>query len=148
MIYLSEINGDNYKAIIRLSVNEDQKPYVASNSVILAKAYAYRLEGGTALGIFEDGTAVGLISYRILDNSCILDQFMIDKRFQGKGFGKEALSIFIEAGKKEGKCNKIILCFIEGDKVAEALYKSYGFVIIDRDEAEDEPAEIIMERFL
>ena len=55
MINLSEINGINYKAVLRLKVSEDQKSYVASNSAILAKAYAYRMEGGTALGIFKDG---------------------------------------------------------------------------------------------
>jgi diamine N-acetyltransferase len=148
MISLSEINADNYKSILRLKVNENQKSFVAPNSVILAKAYAYGLEGGTALGIFEDGNAVGLISYRLWEDSCILDQFMIDERFQGKGYGKETLSTFIEDRKKESKYNKILLCCIEGDMAAEALYKSFGFVIIDRDEAEDEPAEIIMERLL
>jgi len=148
MVNLSEINGNNYKAVLRLKVSEDQKSYVASNSAILAKAYAYRMEGGTALGIFKDGIAVGLISYRIWENSYILDQFMIDERFQGKGYGKAALSTFIEDREKEGKYNKIILCYIEGDRAAEALYKSYDFVIIDREEAENEPAEIIMERLL
>lgn len=148
MISLSEINTANYKSILRLKVNENQKSYVAPNSVILAKAYAYRFEGGTALGIFADGIAVGFIFYRLWDDSYILDQFMIDERFQSKGYGKEALSTFIEDRKIEGKYNKILLCYIEGDMAAEALYKSFGFVITDRDEAEDEPAEIIMERLL
>lgn len=42
--------------------------------------------------------------------------------------------------KQDGKYDKTVLCYIEGNEAAGKLYESIGFVEIDRDED-----EIIME---
>ena len=42
--------------------------------------------------------------------------------------------------KKEGRYNKVALCYIEGNDAARKLYKQFGFVETDRD-----GDEIIME---
>ena len=42
--------------------------------------------------------------------------------------------------KNDGKYNKVVLCYIEGNNAAKTLYENFGFTEIDRDED-----EIIME---
>ncbi len=70
----------------------------------------------------------------------IFSELLIDKQFQGQGYGKAATKLVLECMKKDGKYNKAILCYIEGNSVAKKLYESFGFTEIDRDED-----EIIME---
>ena len=64
----------------------------------------------------------------------------IDEKFQGKGYGRVATQLVLDDIKKDGKYNKVILCYIEGNEAAQKLYESFGFVEIGRDED-----EIIME---
>ena len=45
--------------------------------------------------------------------------------------------------KKDGKYNKVILCYIDGNEAAQKLYQGFGFVETDRDDD-----EIIMELVL
>lgn len=54
-------------------------------------------------------------------------QLFIDERYQGKGFGYAAASKIIEIMKADGKFNKAILCYIEGNESAKKLYEKIGF---------------------
>lgn len=42
--------------------------------------------------------------------------------------------------KQDGKYNRVILCYVDGNQAAKNIYQQFGFVEIDRDEN-----EIIME---
>ena len=58
------------------------------------------------------------------------------ERHQGKGYGKAAAKTVLEEMKQDGKYDKAVLCYIEGNEAAGKLYESIGFVEIDRDEDE------------
>ncbi|MDV3426208.1 MAG: GNAT family N-acetyltransferase [Bacillota bacterium] len=58
---------------------------------------------------------------------CVLDQFMIDKQHQGKGFGRAAMKLWLSIVKNKKKYDSIILCYIEGDEAARNLYSDLGF---------------------
>ena len=73
----------------------------------------------------------------------IFSELFIDERFQGKGYGRVATRLVLDNMKKDGKYNKVILCYIEGNEAAKKLYTQFGFVETDRDED-----EIIMELVL
>ena len=70
----------------------------------------------------------------------IFSELFVDARYQGKGYGKEATRMVLDAMKADGKYNKVILCYLEGNEAAKKLYEKFGFVETDRDED-----EIIME---
>lgn len=57
----------------------------------------------------------------------VLDQFMIDECFQGKGYGKEAVKLFIKLMKDRGRYNRIELGYTKGNIGAMKLYESCGF---------------------
>lgn len=140
MIRLEDINEGNWR--IPLAVSDEQKRYVASSTTILARAYAYRNARSRAYIIYNDDMPIGMGLYH--DESelgaYIFSELFIDARYQGKGYGKEAIQMVLNAMKADGKYNKVVLCYLEGNETAKHLYEKFGFVETDRDED-----EIIME---
>lgn len=143
MIKLIDINPDNWRS--GLKVSQSQEHYVANSAVMLARAYAYREQRSRAFLICAGETPVGMgLYYDLPDMKCYdFSQFFIDEQYQGKGYGKEAIRLVLDAMKADGKYNKVALCYIEGNEAAKKLYESFGFVETDRDED-----EIIMELLL
>lgn len=140
MVHLVDITPDNWR--LKLQVSEAQKTYVSGSAVLLARAYAYREWRSRAFVVCDDETPVGMgLYYDCLErNAYDFSQFFIDERYQGKGYGKAAAKAVLEAMKQDGKYDKTVLCYIEGDEAARRLYENIGFVEIDRDED-----EIVME---
>lgn len=134
MVHLVDITPDNWR--LKLQVSEAQKTYVAGSAVLLARAYAYREWRSRAFVVCDDETPVGMGLYYDCPerNAYDFSQFFIDERYQGKGYGKAAAKAVLEAMKQDGKYDKTVLCYIEGDEAARRLYESIGFVEIDRDE--------------
>ena len=140
MIHLVDIDPGNWR--LKLEVAESQKHYVANSAVMLARAYAYREQRSRAFVIYDDETPVGMgLYYDLPDLECYdLSQIFIDERYQGRGYGRAATKLILDAMKQDGKYSKVDLCYIEGNDAAKKLYESFGFIEIDRDED-----EIIME---
>lgn len=140
-----EITSHNWRRVNSLEVKQDQKKLVASNIAILAKAFAYRLNNSKAYALYIEENPIGLIMQRDFFNNgniiCILDQVMIDKSYQGKGYGKTAIKQWISKIKHENRYDLIMLCYEEGNKIAEKMYKSLGFV---REPEEDDEGELVM----
>ena len=140
MIRFVDIGTDNWR--LGLKVAESQKTYVANSAVMLARAYAYREQRSRAFIIYDDEIPVGMgLYYDLPEMECYdFSQIFIDERYQGRGYGKAATRLVLDALKQDGKYNKVNLCYIEGNDAAKKLYEQFCFVEIDRDEN-----EIIME---
>lgn len=140
MIHLVDIDPDNWR--LGLKVAESQKTYVANTAVMLARAYAYRNQRSRAFVIHDDETPVGMGLYYDCPelDSYDFSQLFIDEHYQGRGYGKAAVGLVLDALKQDGKYSKVDLCYIEGNDAAKKLYEKFGFVEIDRDED-----EIVME---
>lgn len=125
-----------------MKVSESQKNYVSDSYAMLARAYAYREQRSRAFVIYNDDTPVGMGMYHDCPDLDAFDlsQIFIDERYQGKGYGKAATMLVLDAMKQDGKYSKAVLCYIEGNEAAKRLYEQFGFVETDRDED-----EIIME---
>lgn len=136
MIHLVDIDPGNWR--LGLTVSESQKNYVSDSYAILARAYAYREQRSKAFVIYNDETPVGMgLYYDLTELDCFdLSQLFIDERYQGRGYGKAATQLILDAMKQDGKYNKVDLCYIEGNDAAKNLYEQFGFVEIDRDENE------------
>lgn len=143
MIHLVDIEPGNWR--LDLKVAESQRTYVASSTAMLARAYAYRNQRSRAFVIYDDETPVGMGMYHDCPELGAFDfsQLFIDARYQGKGYGKVATKLVLDAMKQDRKYSKVVLCYIAGNDAAKKLYDSFGFVAIDRDED-----EIIMELIL
>lgn len=140
-----EVTPDNWRRINSLEVRDEQKEFVASNVAILAKAFAYNMYNSRGYVLYSEDNPIGLIMQRDFfyneDIICILDQFMIDKNYQGKGFGKTAMKQWISMIKSKNKYNLIMLCYKQGDIIAEKMYQGLGFI---RKPEEDDEDELVM----
>ena len=67
-----------------------------------------------------------------------LCRFMIDRKYQGKGYGKEALQLIINDMKNEFHCNEIYLSVDPENVKAKHIYQQFGFYstgkVVDEEE--------------
>ena len=90
MIKLTTVTEDNWGEIASLSVKDNQKDYLAPAIGILARGYVYRNCNPKIFVIENDDVIVGVALVREFGEEPLgydLQQFMIDKRYQGKGYG-------------------------------------------------------------
>ena len=130
MLRLTEINEENLVRAVKLTVGEDQKGYLDSAAGILARGYAYRASRARVIGIEKDGELIGLALVKDLDEepACYdLQQFMIDRSRQGKGYGTEALRLILAELGRERKYGCVEVCVKKEDAAALRVYEKTGF---------------------
>lgn len=143
MIKLKEITNENVWKVCKLQAFEEQKDFVAANIESLAEAYATRNEGNNALPLaaYNNDDVVGFVmigkgsianeeeSELISENYCIW-RLMVDKNFQGQGFGKEIIDAAIDLIRTfpYDKAEKVWLSYDPENIKAREIYKKYGFV--------------------
>lgn len=139
-VWLEAIDESNWR--YPLQVRPEQQEFVANGATLLARAYAYRQQNSHAFLIRAGETPVGMGLYYDCPemNAYDLSQFFVDQRYQGRGYGKAAVQLMLDAMKADGRYAKAILCFVEGNDAARKLYAKFGFVETGRD-----GNEIIME---
>ena len=140
-VTLRKITNDNFEDCVKLKVAEDQKKFVATNvmSIAESKVSPYLIP----LAVYNDEEIVGFTLHGQDPESknYYIVRLMIDKKFQGKGFGKQATLKLIDLMSEKEDCNEIYLFFVEGNKGAETLYNNIGF---ERTGLIDEDGEIEM----
>ena len=144
MIRLENVNPENWR--LGLKVSEEQKRFVSDDMRLLARAYAYRESRSSAFVIYSDETPVGMALYYDCEEIGAYDfsQLFIDERYQGRGYGIEAARLIIDMMINDGRFDKVILCYIEGNEAARNMYEKLGFHLT----GEQDEDEIIMEKML
>ena len=129
MITLREITRDNLEEVLNLSVYDHQKSYVSSTAASLAQAYVYR-STAYPFAVYEDDTAVGFImlGYYEARNQYTLWKFLIDRKYQNRGFGKAALTLGIRYLRETFHADAIYTGVSFGNDIAKHLYHSVGFM--------------------
>ena len=133
MIRLTEITEGNFFAVRALAVAPQQRGFLDSAEGILARGYLYRAENARVWAVEADGEAVGLALVKDMDEApaCYdLQQFMIDRRYQSRGYGKQALRLILERLKEEGRYSCVEVCVKRDDAAALRLYEGAGFADI------------------
>ena len=128
MVTLKKITQDNLEEVLALDIKDEQKKYVSSTSVALAQAYVYS-DTAYPFAIYADETVVGLImmGYYEAKDYYTLWKFLIDSKYQNKGYGRKALELGIKFLKDEHSAKEIYTGVIPGNAVAKRLYESAGF---------------------
>lgn len=143
MLRLEKVNGKNVWDILKLSVFEDQKNFVASNDLSIIEAYTAITGNGYAFpfGIYNGNMPVGFLMIGfdtdvywdnpplIAKGNYNLWRLMIDKNYQKKGYGKEAVRLALEFI-RTFPCGEAKYCWLSYEpenKVASRLYHSFGF---------------------
>ena len=147
MIHLEKIDGKNVWDILDLKVKKSQKDFVASNDVSIIQAYTAVGTACTAFpfGIFKGKKPVGFLMIgfneaamyemydgkapEILKNNYSLWRLMIGKKYQNKGYGREAIRLALEFIRTWpcGEAEYCSLSYEPENTVARDLYHSFGF---------------------
>ncbi len=142
-----KITWDNVDDILDLRVRKEQKEFVAANNDSIVHAWLAMMQDGKQVfpfGIYKDKKPVGfiMIGYDIgeddgtepradwfLRNSYFIWRFMIDKRYQGKGYGREAMKLALDFIRTfpAGEATYCWLSYEPKNEVARKLYLSFGF---------------------
>ena len=131
MLELKEITEDNWLEVASLTVKDDQKGFVAPAIGILARGYVYRNCNAKVFVIEKDGTILGVALVREFTEEPLgydLQQYMIDQRYQGKGYGMEALGMILDELRKEKHYDHVEVCVKKADTKAIHVYEKNGFV--------------------
>lgn len=141
MITLKKITLENRRAIFNLVVSEDQRCYVASNLSSVASCYILATNGGQPFpfAIYADEQPVGfvMLAYGITGydepsiaegNYCIM-RLMIDKQYQNRGYGREAMRKILEFIRTfpAGPARYCWIPYKPDNVSAKKLYESFGF---------------------
>ena len=153
MLKLKKINRNNIEKILKLEVFDNQKSFVATNNSSIIEAYIAITENNHVFtfGIYKVDTPIGFlmigfdvnsddeVAPKIAKGSYNIWRLMIDKKFQGKGFGKKSIDLAIEFV-NTFPCGTAKYCWVsyESDNdVARKLYKSVGFVEADEKDGDE-----------
>ena len=143
-IKLIELSASNMNEYLSLSVLDSQASFIETPELSLEdmKNDSWNISW-KIMTINNDTNVVGYLMYGI--NSYLdiwLDRFMIDKRYQHKGYGNEAMELIINLLKQEFKdYRRIVLSVTRGNYSAINFYKKFGFKLTG--EIEDD--ELVMQ---
>lgn len=121
------VTGETFKEVAMLSVKAEQKSFIEDNAYSIAES-KFNDEWQT-VGIYKDGLLIGFAMYGYISSEkrVWLDRFMIDKKFQGRGYGKVTIKELIESIFKKFSCKEIYLSIFEDNHKALKLYEELGF---------------------
>ena len=129
-IRICPVTRENEKEILKLHVAKGQEGFIETTAQCMGEAHEF--SQWRPVGLYEGEELVGFAMYGLWKSEgkngrVWLDRFLIDGRFQGKGYGKEALLKLLRRLKEEYQCDEVYLSLYEDNKVASHLYEEFGF---------------------
>jgi len=126
-VELRPVTKANFGSVVNLEVSQDQVNFVASNLYSIAESKVY--PELIPLVIYVNETPVGFLMYAFdsKDKSYWICRLMIDRYFQGKGYGKEAMQQVIKEIQKRPNSDHVKLSINPYNQSAEKLYEKLGF---------------------
>lgn len=127
---IKSISKNNYEEILKLHVSKKQEEFIESIEECLEEANED--SKWRAVGIYDGNIAVGFAMYALFKDEgqygrVWLDRFLIDERYQGKGYGKEGVKILLKQLYEEYRYSKVYLSVYDNNKCAITLYEKIGF---------------------
>lgn len=133
-IALQPITADNRADVLALEVAPGQEDFLATNAESLKEARSDR--DARPRAVLADGRVVGFLMYDAPkgDDEALIYRFMIDRREQGKGYGKAALLALLDEIRGLGHVRTVLVLYMPENDGARRLYHSVGFVDKELDE--------------
>jgi len=147
IVTLREITADTVIAIVKLSVAENQKCFVAPNAVSLAQALFAPEAWYRAIYCGEEPAGFVMLHDASLrlpppeSPSVGVWRFMVAEQFQGKGIGRKAMQLVIAHVRGKQCFRKLELSYVPAEGSPEPFYLSLGF----RNTGRIEEGECVME---
>ena len=127
-VSLREVTKENLREIFRLKVAPEQERFVASNAISIAQAYFDR-EVAWFRAIYANDTPVGFVMLHDepAERKYYLWRFMVDYRYQKRGYGARALNQVIEYVRKRPGAHEFLTSVVPGEGSPGSFYERLGF---------------------
>lgn len=128
VVSLREVTADTLRSILRLKVSPQQEQFVADNATSIAQAHFEPKAWFRA--IYADETPVGFVMlYDDIEKpEYFLWRYMIDSRYQGLGFGRQALLQVIDIVRGRPGATEMLLSYVPAEGSPEPFYAGLGFI--------------------
>jgi diamine N-acetyltransferase len=133
VVSLEEITAQTVRAVTDLRVSAQQQAYVASNAVSIAQAYFHPEAWFRAICV--DDEPVGFVMLE--DPTLLADwlgiapiaiwRFMIDERYQHRGYGRAALRLVVAHARTRPGQTRLRTSCVPGPHSPIGFYEAYGF---------------------
>jgi len=159
MVVFRKITWDNFDECVNLQLADEQRGFLASNVYSLAQSYVALLNDELppmTFAIYDDDTMIGFImmyhdtaeenEYGDEEAYGIL-RFMIDRRYQNKGYGTKAMEKALEYIRTfpQGEAKAVYISYAPENEAARRLYAKFGFKEIGiNEESEEMVAKLIL----
>jgi diamine N-acetyltransferase len=127
-VCLRAITRGNWYSCTQLQLRPDQQDFVSPVTLSLAQS-KFEPER-VPLAIYDDDTLVGFIMYNdspLCDGSYRISRVLIDQKYQGRGYGRQAVLQVVERMRQIPSCKEILIEYAPENAVAAHLYTSLGF---------------------
>ena len=126
-VTLREVTAETFSDVIDLSVSEAQKRFVAPNVYSLAQAYVN--PEAWVRAIYADETPVGflMLADEPDEPEYFLWRFMIDERYQGRGYGRRAAELLVDYVRTRPGATELLVSYEQGEGGPEPFYRRLGF---------------------
>jgi len=141
-VVLQPVTAENWNALIKLKVRDDQTSFVASNLYSIAESqFGFEDEGhwdyypfGAYVGDGPVGFVMYCFNYGHSRFQAFVMRLMVDERFQGKGYGREIMQQVLDVFRADEQIKNIGISYEPHNEGARKLYAGLGFI---------EPGEIL-----
>mgnify|MGYP000432231620 CR=1 FL=1 len=126
-ITLREVDDENVQAVIDLQVAAEQTNFVAPNIKSLAQAFAAKKAWVRAIYADDEPVGFAMLSDDDEKPRYYLWRFMIDHRYQGLGYGRQAMALIHDYVRTRPGGDRIYLSYVPESGGPEDFYKSLGY---------------------
>ena len=135
VVALREITAENLAAVEALVVTEDQSRYVADVTTSLREAEEYPDAKAWYRAVYAGDEPVGFVmisdGITVDDPSYVgpyyLWRLLVDRRFQGRGYGTAALDLVVEHVRTRPDARTLLVSHVVGPTSPGPFYEQYGF---------------------
>lgn len=128
-LHFEVVNSSNRTDVEKLEVFSEQAGFIESAAECLQEADG--LELWRPVGIYDGNELIGFAMYGYFPEPAPgqlwLDRLLIDKKYQKKGYGKQAVLALLDRLKTEYASDTVYLSVYENNARAVRLYRQIGF---------------------
>jgi len=147
-VSLREITDQNREAVVALRIAVSQEGYVSSVADSLEEARDTPEGNPWYRAVYADDQPVGfvMLSWDVTPDPpriigpWFLWKLLIDERYQGCGYGREAVRLVARIARDQG-ASELLTSYVAGDSSPESFYRQIGFVPTGE---EDEKGEKVL----
>jgi diamine N-acetyltransferase len=150
-VHLRNLTIDNFQECIELEATESQRDLIAPNVKSLAEAkvnpnlFPLAIYDAAVQGYEKPQLPmVGFAMYEVVAGVGFIMRLMVDRRHQGKGYGRAAMVEVIRRLRLNPEVELIATSHRRKNEVASNLYRSLGFVEWDIEWAKENESEVFL----